>query len=113
MFLFDIKYFRSRINFTGDRNITTHIIAHALSTRGTTLDQLASVVWESGPLPQRLSDSLTREDVRDLLGSADAFVLPTRGVLCSFHCIVCIFDCGCCLCVQVRVGACQSPRQCR
>eukprot|EP01034_Spumella_vulgaris_P022691 gene22691-28841_t len=63
----------------GERNITLTIADYALTTRGVPLDQLASVVWESGPLPSRLSDSLTRADMRDLLGSVDAFVLPTRG----------------------------------
>jgi len=36
-------------------------------------------VWESGKDVRKRSDSLSRADIRDLLGSVDAFVLPTRG----------------------------------
>ncbi len=63
-----------------DINITHHAEAFARQTMGVhSLDELAPVVWETGKNSALLSDSLTRPDVRDLLGSADCFVLPTRG----------------------------------
>lgn len=63
----------------GEKNITKTIEQYAQRTLGKPLSELAAVVWESGALPERLSDSLTRADVRDLLASVDSFVLPTRG----------------------------------
>ena len=60
-------------------NITAHIEQYALQTRGVRLQELAPVQWESGGSTELRSDSLTRSDVRDLLASTDAFVLPTRG----------------------------------
>lgn len=62
-----------------DPNITVHLAEYAERKFNATLPELAPVIWETGVDGSRLSDSLTREDVRDLLASADAFVLPTRG----------------------------------
>jgi glycosyltransferase involved in cell wall biosynthesis len=58
------------------------------------------VQWEAGPLPSRLSDSLTREGVRDLLGSADAFVLPTRGTSCCVHSTIIVCPKYLCACAS-------------
>ncbi|KAJ1407866.1 hypothetical protein B484DRAFT_403684 [Ochromonadaceae sp. CCMP2298] len=80
----------------GDGNITALVQAYALRSLGLPLEALAPVAWEQGaeglswagtiskekaPLAHSISNetSLTREDMRDLLRSADAFVLPTRG----------------------------------
>ena len=62
-----------------DPNITVHLMEYAEKRFHKPLDQLAPVIWEVGVDGSRLSDSLTRADVRDLLASADAFILPTRG----------------------------------
>ena len=63
-----------------DANITRHVEAFARQTMGvTSLSELAPVIWETGKNSSMLSDSLSRADVRDLLASADCFVLPTRG----------------------------------
>jgi glycosyltransferase involved in cell wall biosynthesis len=82
----------------GDGNITRLVEEYALSSLGLTLEALPQVSWERGveglsqagttskplqplqPLHSISNEtSLTREDMRDLLHSADAFVLPTRG----------------------------------
>jgi glycosyltransferase involved in cell wall biosynthesis len=54
-----------------DPNITQHIEDFAQTHFQVSHTELASVVWSS--------DVITRADVRDLLASVDAFVLPTRG----------------------------------
>lgn len=63
----------------GHTNITDAIRDFAWAMRGKSLSELAPVEWVSGSSPSKLSDSMTRMDVRDLLASADSFVLPTRG----------------------------------
>lgn len=60
-------------------NITEAIADFAMKTLGKRLDELAPMVWEQGANASRLQDSATRYDMRDMLQSADAFVLPTRG----------------------------------
>ena len=60
-------------------NITQHIEDYAQETFNSSAMDMARIVWESGEDIAKRSDSLTRADVRDLLGSVDAFVLPTRG----------------------------------
>jgi len=54
-----------------DPNITQHLEDFAQQQFHVPHTQLAPVVWSS--------DVITRADVRDLLATADAFVLPTRG----------------------------------
>lgn len=63
----------------GTKNITLIMEEYARDNYKKELNQLARIVWESGENPDNLSDSATRMDMRDLLASADAFVLPTRG----------------------------------
>jgi glycosyltransferase involved in cell wall biosynthesis len=65
-------------------NVTAHIERFAMDTRGLSLHELAPVVWERGAVGtdgtgKSEDRALTREDMRDLMASADAFVLPTRG----------------------------------
>lgn len=60
-------------------NITFHLEDYALEKFQKPLHELARVEWESGMDATKRSDSMTRADVRDLLGSVDSFVLPTRG----------------------------------
>lgn len=63
-----------------DTNITKHVEAFARQTMGvSSLSELAPVTWETGKNSTLLSDSLSRADIRDMLASADCFVLPTRG----------------------------------
>eukprot|EP00607_Mallomonas_marina_P009630 CAMPEP_0182420584 /NCGR_PEP_ID=MMETSP1167-20130531/5500_1 /TAXON_ID=2988 /ORGANISM="Mallomonas Sp, Strain CCMP3275" /LENGTH=381 /DNA_ID=CAMNT_0024596739 /DNA_START=345 /DNA_END=1487 /DNA_ORIENTATION=+ len=71
------------------RNLTHRIDMFARERFGRSMDELARVVWETDRQRERESQSggsemkkeqfLTRADMRDLLASADAFVLPTRG----------------------------------
>eukprot|EP01041_Mallomonas_annulata_P005920 gene5920-11948_t len=73
----------------GNKNITARIESFARETFNKSLQELPPVVWDrntltsssssSSPTNQSSSDFLTRYDIRDLLASADAFVLPTRG----------------------------------
>ena len=77
-------------------NVAVYIREHAREVFGKSLSELAPVVWERGLRHSKaLGDeeesdgveeehpkfdrALTREQMRDLLASADAFVLPTRG----------------------------------
>lgn len=62
-----------------DTDINHHLESYAQFKFGCSVSELAPVVWEYGKNASLLSDSLSRADVRDMLGSADAFVLPTRG----------------------------------
>jgi glycosyltransferase involved in cell wall biosynthesis len=62
----------------GETNVTRIIQNYAFSKYGKTLNELAPVVWEKTRRHGSNSE-LSRADVRDLYGSADAFVLPTRG----------------------------------
>lgn len=76
----------------GTANVTYRIEAHAKFAFGVeSLDQLAKVVWVNGPshgnvekdttpgIEQKNTNADSRADMRRLLASADAFVLPTRG----------------------------------
>jgi glycosyltransferase involved in cell wall biosynthesis len=63
----------------GDRNITRQMEQFAGNKLGKSLDELAPVIWETGNAAELDSEALSREQMRDLLESADAFVLPTRG----------------------------------
>jgi glycosyltransferase involved in cell wall biosynthesis len=60
-------------------NITYHIEELARRTLGKELSDLAPVIWEQGERSGRADRSLSRVEMRDLLASVDAFVLPTRG----------------------------------
>ena len=62
-----------------DSSIDALVEAFAQEKMGKSASELAQVIWEQGKDATLLSDSLSRPDIRDLLGSADAFVLPTRG----------------------------------
>jgi glycosyltransferase involved in cell wall biosynthesis len=62
-----------------NKDINYHVETFAQQTFGCSASELAPVVWEYGKNASLLSESLTRSDMRDLLGSADCFVLPTRG----------------------------------
>jgi len=66
-----------------DENIYNHVAKYAMESLGVSLSELAPVVWETGGGGKEkegsLDRALTRMEMRDLLASADAFVLPTRG----------------------------------
>ena len=62
----------------GSSNITQSIIEYC-GSRGLVYEDQALVVWESGESVESRSEAVTRVVMRDLLASADAFVLPTRG----------------------------------
>lgn len=63
----------------GNRNITQQIADYAHKVLGKSLSQLPPIVWETGSNSELDSEALSREQMRDLLETADAFVLPTRG----------------------------------
>eukprot|EP01038_Epipyxis_sp_PR26KG_P008887 gene8887-11986_t len=64
----------------GSNNISIMIAEFASSKMNKSLSELARVVWEeTEDSIHKKSESLSRADMRDLLASADAFVLPTRG----------------------------------
>mmetsp|Transcript_19482 Transcript_19482/g.36303 ORF Transcript_19482/g.36303 Transcript_19482/m.36303 type:complete len:640 (+) Transcript_19482:150-2069(+) len=62
-------------------NITENIIQHAQYAFGKNLDELAEVrISDSGPgYTKNSSENLSREEMRQLYATSDAFVLPTRG----------------------------------
>jgi glycosyltransferase involved in cell wall biosynthesis len=71
---------KSDMHMYGSGNITRQVELFARDKFNKELHELAFVVWEQGTGGVNGSDSaLTREDMRDLYASADAFVLPTRG----------------------------------
>jgi glycosyltransferase involved in cell wall biosynthesis len=72
----------------GDRNITRQMESYAEKWFQKPLSELPPVVWENGQTKKDpltgletidSSTSLTREQMKELLETADAFVLPTRG----------------------------------
>lgn len=63
----------------GNSNITFQIESFARKEFSSELKDLARVEWISGVNPDQKSDSMSREQVRDLYARSDAFVLPTRG----------------------------------
>jgi glycosyltransferase involved in cell wall biosynthesis len=66
-------------NDKGEPSVTIRMQQFARQHFGKELNELPSVIIETGILAELGSDSLSRTEIRDMLDSADAFVLPTRG----------------------------------
>lgn len=74
-----LRTYIPKFDRAGTVNVTHRMEEYAYRVLGKSLHDLAKVVVEEGSSVELRSDAMTRAQVRDLLQSADAFVLPTRG----------------------------------